>query len=126
VGLFSGMRRRATETVSARLGGEVPLMVDDGANYFGRDRRGKAQMRGNGCLMLTDHHLGFVMWWPQRELIVERSAIVAVDTARSHLGKTIARELLRVAWEDEEGPDRAAWYVRDLPAWLAALGGPPA
>ena len=45
-----------------------------------------------------------------------------MERASSHLGKSIFRPLLRVRFVDELGnPDSVAWFVRDLPAWEAAL-----
>ena len=110
------MKARALRAARGLLG-EEPLLVDESANYFGRSSAGRFQIRGNGCLALGDEQLVFVMWLPRRELAIRRSAITAVDTADSHLGKRIGRPLLRVAFDG----DVAAWWVRDLDRWLATL-----
>jgi hypothetical protein len=101
--------------------GELEL-VDDSANSFGVESRGAAQIRGNGCLGLTADEVLFVMWLPRRELRIPRERISVVERARSHLGKTVGRPLLRVRFADEVGrDDSVAWLVGDLPAWEAAL-----
>jgi hypothetical protein len=97
--------------------GREPLLEDDSANFLGRTSKSAFQLRGNGCLALGDEQLVFVMWWPRRELVIDRAAITAVATVKGHLGKTIGRPLLRVTFEGES----AAWYVRQLDQWLAAL-----
>lgn len=105
------------------LGGRDPVLVDELANCFGVESAGVTQLRGNGCLALGPDLLVFAMWLPKRDIVIPRNRIQAVDTAGSHLGKTVMRRLLRVAWTREDGTqDRVAWFVRDLDAWLAALG----
>ena len=110
------MRRRAGARTRDLLGQE-PLLEDDSANYFGRTSKSAFQIRGNGCLALGPDRLVFVMWFPRRELVIERSSITGVDTTRWHLGKTVGRPLLRVTF----GGESAAWLVRDLSHWEAAL-----
>ena len=50
-------------------------------------------------------------------------AIVEVDTTRSHLGKTMNSDVLRIRWTAADGEDTVAFFVRDLDPWLADLGG---
>ncbi len=114
--MFRGMREGAHARATELLG-EEPSLLDDSANYFGRTSKGPFQIRGNGCLALGDHALVFVMWWPRRELVIERGTITAVEVVSSHLGKMVGRRLLRVAFRGES----AAWLVRDLDSWVAAL-----
>jgi hypothetical protein len=116
------MRRRAAEEIRANLGEDRIVMVDESANFFGIESRGAAQLRGNGCLAVTSEEVVFLMWLPRRELRVSRERITSVERVRSHLGKTIRRDLLKLTFADETGlSDSAAWYVGDLPAWEAAL-----
>ncbi len=80
-------------------------------------------MRGNGTLALTAEELLFAQWVPNRLLRIPRAAISEVSTARSWLGKTVARELLVVRWDD----DAIGLWVPDLDAWVSALrAGAPA
>ena len=62
------------------------------------------------------------MWLPRKDLLISRERVAAVERVKSHLGKRIGRELLRVRFINDSGePDSIAWYVRDLAAWEAAL-----
>lgn len=80
-------------------------------------------MRGNGTLALTEDELLFAQWVPNRLLRIPRASILEVTMTRSHLGKTIRRDLLKVAWSTElGGQDSVALWVRDLDGWLEALG----
>lgn len=110
------MKARARRSARELLG-EEPILVEESANYFGRRSAGRFQIRGNGCLALGEDQLVFVQWLPRRDLVIRRSAITAVDTVDSHLGKRVGRPLLRVAFDD----DVAAWWVHDLDRWLATL-----
>ena len=96
--------------------------MDESANCFGIESAGAWQIRGNGCLAATGDEVLFIMWVPRRELLIPRTRIIAVERTRSHLGKTIGRPLLRVRFTNDSGDeDSVAWYVKDLPAWEAAL-----
>ena len=110
------MRARARRVAGQLVGGS-PLLVDDFANFFGLESRGRFQIRGNGCLALGDAQLVFAMWLPRRQLVIKRDRIEAVDTVDSHLGKRIGRPLLHVTFNN----DAAAWFVRDVDRWLATL-----
>lgn len=121
--LLRPLSRPGAARARALLGGREPVLADDLANCFGVESAGAAQLRGNGCLALGPDLLVFAMWLPKRDIVVPRTRILEVDTPRSHLRKSVGRPLLRVAWAREDGvQDRAAWFVRDLDAWLAALG----
>lgn len=90
-------------------------LVVPAANFFGQESRGTAQVRGNGTLILTDTELYFEQLVPRREFHIPLSSITAVETPRSHLGKSVGRPLLKVAYRDDEGnPDSIAWYVTNL------------
>ncbi len=98
-------------------------LLDNGANFFGVESRGHGQVRGNGCLVLTADEVAFVMWLPRRELVIPRERILGTETPRSHLGKTKGVKLLKIRFRDEVGnEDSVAWAIRDLQAWLQALG----
>jgi hypothetical protein len=120
--ILGWLRRRAEARLRSMAGDRELELVDDSANSFGVESRGASQIRGNGCLGLTADEILFVMWLPRRELRIPRERISVVERARSHLGKTVGRPLLRVRFADEVGrDDSVALLVRDLPAWEAAL-----
>jgi hypothetical protein len=120
--IFRRLRRRAAEDVRSRLGADRIHLMDERANSFGLESKGAAQIRGNGCLAISDSELMFVMWLPRREIVVPRHQITGVERVRSHLGKSVGRELLKISFTGAEGnPDSVAWLVNDLEAWESAL-----
>jgi hypothetical protein len=123
--VFKKMRARAVAQIEARVGRDRILLLEDGANSFGVESRGRWQIRGNGCLAATADEILFIMWWPRREVRIPRSAITGVERARSHLGKTVGHQLLRVHFTSAEGrPDSIAWWVRDVSRWETLLAAP--
>jgi hypothetical protein len=118
MGLITGpLRRRA-----ARHFEREERLREEDANSLGVESAGKWQVRGNGTLALTKRELLFAQWVPNRLVRIRRSSIVEVTTARSHLGKGIGRDLLKVAWTNEVGEtDSIALWVPDLDGWLEAL-----
>jgi hypothetical protein len=119
---FRKRRREAAGAAQARLGDTSVVISDESANFFGVESRGKAQVRGNGYLAASADEIVFVMWLPRRELTISRDRVTGVERTRSHLGKSVGRELLRVSFTNDAGDaDSVAWLVRDVAAWEAAL-----
>jgi len=112
-------------SVAPRIAAVVPsgaiLLQDLRANSLGLTSRGKLQSRGNGALVLTAAELLFFQMVPKRDLVIPLAGITVVKTVKVHLGKSYGRDLLYVGFDGPNGPDSIAWFVRDLPAWLAAL-----
>ncbi len=118
MGLITGRLRRRAKAHFA----DLSLLREDDANSFGVESAGVWQVRGNGNLALTRHELLFAQWVPNRLLRIPRRSITDVTTVRSHLGKTVRRDLLKVAWTTQLGTqDSIALWVGDLQGWLAAL-----
>ncbi len=108
--------------VAERLKGDTILFQDRSANFFGQESRGRTQVRGNGILTVTDKGVHFLMWVPRRETAIPTASITGIEHVRSHLGKAIARKLLKVGYTNDEGrPDSGAWYTRDLDAATRAV-----
>lgn len=123
--LLRKRRRAIAAAVRARLGEGNVVAAEGSANFFGVESKGKAQIRGNGHLAASPDEILFVMWFPRRELSIPRHRVTGVERTRSHLGKTVGRELLRVRFTNDAGEaDSAAWLVRDLAAWEAVLTSP--
>jgi hypothetical protein len=92
------------------------------ANSLGFTSLGKSQMRGNCTLGLDDTRLVVVQWVPARTTEIPLDRIIEVDTARTHLGKWVGRDLLQVRFRREDGTDDAvALVVRDVPGWVDDL-----
>jgi hypothetical protein len=104
-----------TREVLNRFEGTKVLGVKSGANFFGLESLGMAQVRGNGVLVFTERELYFEMWIPKRVFRIPLASIEFVETPRSHLGKTKARPLLKVVFLNERGErDSMAWLVSDV------------
>jgi hypothetical protein len=98
-----------------------PALRRSDARSLGITSLGAGQIRGNGVLALGPSELLFLQAIPRRELRVRLEDVRAVETTRRHLGKSVGSELLRVTWISAGAEDSAAWEVRDLAGWLAAL-----
>ncbi|WP_067657750.1 hypothetical protein [Nocardia harenae] len=105
---------RAVEATFAP--GEV-LRSDPMANFFGWESKGGRQIRGNGALVLTGQRLWFRRAGAAEPLEIPLSAVTGVDIVRSHNGKSVRRDLLRVAVQG----DSVAWWVREPAAWEGHL-----
>lgn len=117
--------RRRAEAHIASLG---PLERSVAASSLGLTSPGPAQVRSTGTLVLTADEVAFAQWRPERFVRIPRSAIRSVDTTREHLGRTMKSDVLRITWAEEgaeHGEQAIAFFVRDLDAWVQALGGRP-
>ena len=65
----------------------------------------------------------FVVAAPRRTVRIPRGRILVVDTPRSHLGRSVGRPLLRIAFTGKDGaPDAVAFDVGRSPAvWQETL-----
>lgn len=118
------LRDGAEAEVRHALQGQPILLLENAANSFGIESAGIAQIHGNGCLAWTGSELRFRLWMPRREFSIPQERLQEVTTVHSHLGKTKGIPLLKVSFvNDQGGEDSVALAVRDLDAWLSALGG---
>ena len=108
------LRQRLAEVLDPAA---VILLEDFRANYFGRESLGGFQLRGNGVLVLTDTSLEFLMLWPRRHFRIPLADITGVAIVRSHCGKTIGRDLLKVFFQSAEQADAMAWFVPEAQSW---------
>lgn len=88
---------------------------------FGLESKGATQLRGNGALVLTAKELHFFQFTPASDTRIPLDAITEAKTVKSHLGKTIGRDLLHVSFTADGKPDSMAWYVADVGAWTGLL-----
>jgi hypothetical protein len=119
---------RRAKRVETEAETETEGQVDDATtrsatvNGLGLESLGRAQVRGNGTLVLTPEALTFRQWVPQRETTIPLAAITSVGTEKTWLGKWVGSALLCVRWRTPDGgEDAMAWQVRDLDGWLAAI-----
>ena len=105
----------------------IPKIISaQNVNYLGQETKGLGQVRGNGCLILTDTELYYEMWVPKRILRIPRKNILRVENPppKWHLKKTKSRLLLKVHFINDEGKeDSAAWIVPHLEQWIMLVSG---
>jgi len=99
------------------------LLSERSANSFGVQSQGVTQVRGNGVLLLTPRELRFRMWAPARRQDIPLNRIVGTEVARSHLGKTKGRPLLKVRFTNGQGADDSVAFLvgRGPKAWIEAI-----
>jgi hypothetical protein len=116
--------RRSRARAVRRLA-EVPgeVLRSTAATSLGLEGQGAPPVKGTGTLVLTESEVAFALWQPDRLIRIPRSAIGKVDTTRSHLGKTMNTDVLRIHWKQDGADDTVAFFVRDLDPWLTDLGG---
>jgi hypothetical protein len=101
-----------------------PPLRSMAATALGRTAEGTEPLTGTGTLVLTAEAVGFAQWRPARLLRVPRRDITRTDTTRSHLGKEMKEDVLRITWRDGTEPEQSvAFFVRDIEPWLSDLGG---
>jgi len=118
---FKRLRMEAIESMRGDVGEEKVYHVED-CNFFGRQSAGYRQWRGNGVLALTEKGIHFRMLLPRKELFIPLDSIKEISHPRSFLGKSKARDLLRVDFVNEAGEeDACAWLVPSLQWWSDAI-----
>ncbi len=113
-----GFRARLGRIVAERFEPGQILRKEMWVQYFGHKRKGLAQLRGNGALVLTDSRLWFYQALPGTETAIPLGSVLRVSTSMSHMTKTIFRPLLLVEFDYGEGPDSVAWAVSDTEGWI--------
>ncbi|MBI5929246.1 MAG: hypothetical protein HY862_08055 [Chloroflexi bacterium] len=117
---------RATRQREAAIRERFPntKMVIRGANFFGQESKGVVQLRGNGVLAITTSEVYFELLAPRHAWRTAIGNIQAVETVKSHLGKTVGRPLLKIRYINEQGrTDSVAWLVPNLEAVIQTLEG---
>lgn len=115
--LLKVLKRQLGRTVAAAVDPAAILMQDHRANFFGIESKGVLQVRGNGALVLTETALEFFMLVPSTRITVPLEEVTRVGLVKSHLGKTIFRDLLKVWFRRGDELDSIVWYVPAPQAW---------
>ncbi len=123
LGLAALIVRRGRTQADRALEPVGPRERTTAATALGRTAGDDAALSSTGTLVLTASEVAFAQWRPQRLLRIPRSDLLRVDTTREHLGKTMRSDVLRLTWLEGGEEQQVAFFVRDLDAWLADLGG---
>jgi hypothetical protein len=87
-------------------------------DFFGQQSAGRAQLRGNGSLLLTPDELHFSRWLPKKSLVISLNDIENIERVNSFLGKRKKRELLKIDFNNKQGQkDSAAWFLDNMHVW---------
>jgi hypothetical protein len=115
--VFSQLRRILTRRAQAmRERFPTAEVIISGANLFGQESKGVAQIRGNGTLVVTDSEIVFERLLPRTEFRIPRAQIESIETPKQFRGKLAGGQpLLKVNYRNESGEtDAMAWWVRDV------------
>jgi hypothetical protein len=119
--VFATVRNRLRHKIAETFSPESIITSSLRANFFGLQSRGQKQIRGNAALVLTADTLWTCLGMPQREVKIPLIAVRNVTLAKSHCGKSVFVDLLRVEFDTSDGPEIAGWYVSDAEAWRQAI-----
>jgi len=101
---------------------EKIILKSKGANFFGQESKGVAQIRGNGTLILYETFLYFKQFITKKEILIPIKNIKTIEITKSHLKKTKFRPLLKVIYTNDMGKeDSVAWLVNKLDLWVSTL-----
>lgn len=110
------------QVIQNRFENEQIQLLAGNVNCVGQESLSMAQIRGNGCLVLTQSSLFFSMWMPSKEMLIPLSRIREISQVMAFKGKTFFRPLLYVGFENDEGKrDGMAWLVPGVEQWQEAL-----
>lgn len=115
------LKKPLGEAVEKRYSAEQVLLRDDKANCFGRALDGVLQIRGNGVLVLAAEELFFVRALPKAEFGVPLASISKMEITKSHLGKAVPYDLLKVHFDADGQDDSVAWYLSEPAAWIERI-----
>lgn len=116
--VLKNLQKQGEEILKTRFKAEETLEKDLTANFFGIRSLGTGQIRGNGLLVLTRDQLWFQRYGAQEPIRIPTEQIQKVSSVRSHLGKTVGKELLSIEFKNNSSQaDAAAWLVSDLEGW---------
>jgi len=116
------LARNAIAEVRRKFDAASFKLVCPNANFLGIQSSGLKQLRGNGTLVLLSDKIYFLMWVPRRECEIPLGSITRVEIAKSHLGKSFFRPLVKVHFTNSNGDsDSAAWLTDDAEKWRAQI-----
>jgi len=96
--VMAAVRRRLMRRIAAKFDPDEIIMATLTCNFIGRESLG-----------------------PPRELRIPLPTIRNLSFVKSHCGKSLLVDLLRVDYEAEGVKDAAAWWVRDPRKWKRAI-----
>ena len=115
---LSTLKRKRAEELFKNYHKDRIIYFSKEVNFFGQKSAGRAQVRGNGSLLLTPDELHFLRWMPKKNIIIPLENIENIERVNSFLGKTKRQDLLKVDFNNHQGEvDSAAWLLDNMQAW---------
>lgn len=115
---ISSLKRKRAEELFTNYHKDRIIYFSKEVNFFGQQSAGRAQLRGNGSLLLTPDELHFLRWVPKKNIVIPLDNIENIERVSSFLGKRKKRELLKVEFNNHQGEkDSAAWLLDNMHAW---------
>ena len=116
--IIAYVKRKRAEELFANYHKDRIIYFSKKVNFFGQKSAGRAQIRGNGSLLLTADELHFSRWIPKKSLVISLDDIENIERVDSFLGKKKKRKLLKVDFNNNQGQkDSAAWYLDNMQVW---------
>ena len=116
--VIASIKRKRAEELFTNYHKDRIIYFSKEVNFFGQESAGRAQMRGNGSLLLTPDELHFLRWIPKKDIIIPLNDIENIERVNSFLGKKKNNELLKVEFNNHQGKkDSAAWLLDNMHAW---------
>jgi len=116
--VIASIKRKRAEELFTNYHKDRIIYFSKEVNFFGQKSAGRAQMRGNGSLLLTPDELHFLRWIPKKDIIIPLNDIENIERVNSFLGKKKNNELLKVEFNNKQGKkDSAAWLLDNMHAW---------
>ena len=114
----ASLRRKRAEELFTNYHKDRIIYFSKKVNFFGQKSAGRAQLRGNGSLLLTPDELHFLRWINKKDIVIPLDDIENIERVNSYLGKSKKSELLKVEFNNDQGKkDSAAWLLDNMHAW---------
>jgi hypothetical protein len=115
---ISSIKRKRAEELFTNYHKDRIIYFSKEVNFFGQKSAGRAQLRGNGSLLLTPDELHFLRWIPKKDIVIPLDKIENIERVSSFLGKRRKGELLKVEFNNHQGEkDSVAWLLDNMHAW---------
>ena len=112
------LKRKRAEELFTNYHKDRIIYFSKEVNFFGQKSAGRAQLRGNGSLLLTPDELHFLRWVPKKNIVIPLDNIENIERVNSFLGKKKNSKLLKVEFSNYQGEkDSAAWFLDNMHAW---------
>ena len=122
--IFALARKRLRRKIAERFNAGEIVASTVNANYFGLASKGGRQVRGNCALVLTRDVLWSHLAVPAREISIHLADVRNVSLRKSHCGRSVFLDLLRVDFAEGDREDAVAWYVQNPEEWKKAIENP--